>query len=107
MRIRARGRAYIRYECSDSVNTVVGTAQEIAERGIFLVAERPFALGTRLYLRLTGNGGDTVEVKGSVVWVRQTRTRAGPSGMSVEFSNLDASQRETVAYLVEEALASP
>jgi uncharacterized protein (TIGR02266 family) len=93
-------------ECSDSASRELGSAKEIAEGGIFLATERPFPVGTPLHLRLTGDGGETVEVDGAVVWVRPPGSDGGPPGMGIQFSNLDESQREAVAYLVEEALAA-
>jgi Tfp pilus assembly protein PilZ len=84
----------------------LGSAREISERGILLVTDRPFAVGTPLNLRLIGDRGETVEVEGAVVWVRRPGSSDGPPGVGIEFAALDASQREAVAYLVEEALAA-
>jgi len=93
-------------ECWDSASKELGCAEEIAEGGVFLATERPFPIGTPLRLRLTGDRGETVEVRGAVVWVRSLESGGAPAGMGIEFSNLDQSQWEAVAYLVEQALAA-
>ena len=98
--------ADLKVECEDSARSEVATAHEIAEGGVFLVTDQPFAVGTPLRLRLLGDRGETVEVEGAVVWVRQPGSAGGPPGVGIEFSSLDASHREAVAYLVEEALAA-
>jgi uncharacterized protein (TIGR02266 family) len=84
----------------------LGRAREISEGGLFLATERPLPVGTPLRFRLVGDSGETAEVEGAVVWVRRAGSDGGPPGMGIEFSNLDESQREAVAYLVEEALAA-
>jgi uncharacterized protein (TIGR02266 family) len=93
-------------ECADSKGSALARARQIAEGGVFLATERRFSVGTPLFLRLTGNRGEIVEVEGRVVWVRQPGSAEGPPGVGVEFSDLDAAQREAVTYLVEEALAA-
>lgn len=94
-------------ECSKPTSSGPGRAREISEGGMFLTTERPSPVGTPLRFRLIGDRGETVEVEGAVVWVRPPPgTDERPPGMGVEFSNLDESQREAVAYLVEEALAA-
>jgi uncharacterized protein (TIGR02266 family) len=96
----------LKVECAGSALTEQASTEQISEGGVFLVTERPLPVGTPLLLRLTGDRGETVEVEGAVVWVRRRESGGGPSGVGIEFSNLDASQREAVAYLVEEALAA-
>jgi len=96
----------LKVECEDSARTELARAHEISEGGVFLVTDRPFAVGTPLRLRLTGDLGETVEVEGAVVWLRRQGSPGGPPGIGIEFSSLDASHREAVAYLVEEALAA-
>jgi len=93
-------------ECSKPASGALGPVREISEGGVFLVTERPLPVGTPLNFRLVGDRGETVEVEGAVVWVRRPGSDERPPGMGVEFSNLDESQREAVAYLVEEALAA-
>lgn len=98
--------ADLKVECAEPASTELGSAQEISEGGVFLATERPFSVGTPLHLRLTGDRGETVEVEGAVVWVRRPGSGGGAPGVGIEFSTLDASQREAVGYLVEEALAA-
>jgi uncharacterized protein (TIGR02266 family) len=85
---------------------VLANAHEIAEGGLFLATESPPPAGTPLHLKLTGDDGKMTEVEGIVVWVRRAGERGGPPGIGVEFSALDADQREAVAFLVEQALAA-
>jgi uncharacterized protein (TIGR02266 family) len=93
-------------ECSDPASHELGSAKEISEGGLFLVTERPIAVGTPLHLRLIGDRGEVVEVEGAVVWSRLPGQGDPPPGIGVEFLDLDEKQREAVAYLVEEALAA-
>jgi uncharacterized protein (TIGR02266 family) len=96
----------LKVEVRDPRQDEVASAREIAEGGLFLATERPVPVGTPLHLKLTGDGGETVEVEGAVVWVRKVTEPGGPPGIGVEFANLDNAQRAAVAYLVDEALAA-
>ena len=96
----------LKVEYSDPEHEVLASAHEIAEGGLFLATESPPQVGSPLHLKLIGDDGSTTEVEGTVVWVRRVGERGGASGVGVEFAQLDASQREAVAYLVEQALAA-
>jgi uncharacterized protein (TIGR02266 family) len=98
--------ANLKVEYSDPLHHEVTNVREIAERGLFLATDRFVPVGTPLNLKLTGDGGETVEAKGSVVWVRRVGEPGGLPGIGVEFVALRDEQREAVAYLVEEALAA-
>ena len=93
-------------ECSKPQTRGLGRAREISEGGLFLSTEQPLPVGTPLRFRLIGDRGETVDVEGAVVWVRRAGSDERPPGMGIEFSNLDESQREAVANLVEEAHAA-
>lgn len=96
----------LKVDWAEPASAELGSVQVISERGVFLATEQPLAVGTPVHLRLTGERGESVEVEGAVVWVRQPGSGAGPPGVGIEFGTLDPAQREAVAYLVEEALAA-
>jgi uncharacterized protein (TIGR02266 family) len=96
----------LRVECPDAESPELGRAREISEGGVFLATEMPIAVGTPLHLRLIGDRGEVVEVEGAVVWSRSPGQGELPPGIGIEFIDLDESQREAVAYLVEEALSA-
>lgn len=81
-------------------------AREIAEAGMFLATPAPAPLGTPLQLKIRGDRGEAVEVKGVVVWVRPDDSPQGPAGMGVRFEELDGARFEAVAELVQQALAA-
>lgn len=81
-------------------------AREIAEAGIFLATAAPAPVGTPLHLKIQGECGETVAVKGVVAWVRDSDSPKGPAGMGVRFDELDVAQFEAVAELVQQALSA-
>lgn len=96
----------LKVEYCDRDCPVLATAHEIAEDGLFLATDGPPAIGAALHLKIVGEDGQTIEVEGTVTWLRRVGERGGPPGIGVEFAHLDAQQREDVAHLVEQALAA-
>ena len=84
----------------------LSSAREIAEGGLFLATSHPAPVGTPLQLRIHGDGGDSVEVKGTVAWVRERASEQGPAGMGIRFEDLDPEPFEGIADLVQQALAA-
>jgi type IV pilus assembly protein PilZ len=75
-------------------------ARNINEGGLFVEAEQPHPVGTRVALQFKLPGGDEpLQVSGVVV-----RTAEGsdddPSGMGIEFDDLDTRTRQRINELV-------
>jgi Tfp pilus assembly protein PilZ len=93
-------------EYADPERETLSNAREIGEGGLFLSTERPAPLGSPLHLKLIGDDGTTLEVEGTVVWLRRSGDAGGPARMGVPVGSRDESQRHAVAVLVEAALAA-
>jgi len=91
---------------SDPHSDQLSSAREIAEGGLFLATHHPAAVGTPLQLRIQGDDGDAIEVKGVVAWVRADASERGPAGMGIRFETLEPEQFEGIAELVQQALAA-
>jgi uncharacterized protein (TIGR02266 family) len=79
---------------------LVAYSSNLSKGGIFLETDRPSAIGTQLMLRFNIPGAGTIEVVGSVAWVRPTNLEGKPPGMGVEFENLDARHGEVIDQMV-------
>lgn len=75
-------------------------ASNINEGGIFIETRTPSPLGTRILLQFGLPGSDEpVSVHGTVVHLKGGAD-AEPSGMGIEFADLDARDRERIDALV-------
>ncbi len=101
-------RQFERYETSISVDYSNGETflfsyiQNISEMGIFIRSDEPLPIGTRLQLKFTPEGQDSIELDGEVTWVNPFRPfgdNLNP-GMGVHFSDLNAEMRERIVSLV-------
>ena len=75
---------------------------DISAMGIFIRTNNPEAPGTRLNLRFTPPGGETLELLGEVIWINPLRPGAYESepGMGVQFVDMDEHQRARVLHFV-------
>ena len=84
----------------------VSSTQEISEGGLFLITRRPLTPGTPLHLEIDdGDLEATIEVEGTVTWVRRTDDGDGPAGMGIRFDHPDEEQQAAIGTLVERALS--
>jgi uncharacterized protein (TIGR02266 family) len=83
----------------------ITSTQEISEGGLFLITRRPLAPGTPLHLEIeTGEPGASIEVEGTVAWVRSAEDENGPAGMGIRFDYPDEEKQAAIGILVERAL---
>ncbi len=81
-------------------------AHELGEGGLFVRTQRPLRTGTPLQIELQDRCGRSIDLEGSVVWVRAEPDGLGPAGMGVAFHALSDWDRTLLAELVESALAT-
>jgi uncharacterized protein (TIGR02266 family) len=79
-------------------------AHDLSEGGLFVRTQRPSAPGTPLQIELQDRKGRSVELEGSVAWVRGAPDGLGPAGMGVAFHALSDWDRALLNELVEAAL---
>jgi uncharacterized protein (TIGR02266 family) len=77
---------------------------DVSENGLFLRTQRPAAPGSLVQIEFHDLRGRSVELEGSVVWVRKEREGHGPAGMGVAFETLSDWDRAVLLELVEAAL---
>lgn len=101
-------REHRRYPSSIAVDYADGDTflfaylQNISEMGIFIRAEEPLPLGTRLRMRFQDEGGEPFVLRGEVAWINPYRAggeNLNP-GMGVRFVDLTPERRERVVALV-------
>ncbi len=80
-----------------------GLSGNISSGGIFVVAEDPPSLGSRVELEFLLDDATSLRVEGEVRWVRRQwdQQERRPPGFGVEFDDLDAAQRDQLAELLE------
>lgn len=99
-----RVRTHLKLLVTTSVAQELLHAHELGEGGLFVRTQRPAPSGTPLQLELQDRRGRSLELEGSVVWVRGEPDGRGPSGMGVAFHALSDWDRTLLADLVEAAL---
>ncbi len=76
-------------------------ARNINEGGLFIESETLLALDEQVQLQFRLPGlDDPIKASGRVAWVREAGID-GPSGMGVEFENLDANARLRIDEIVQ------
>jgi type IV pilus assembly protein PilZ len=79
--------------------------QNINEGGLFVETETPHPTGTVVWLQFRVPGSDDpLDVEGRVVWT-QAPGSGEPSGMGIEFDDLDRQARERINQLVRQLRA--
>lgn len=79
-------------------------AHDLCEGGLFVRTQRPSPPGTPLQLELQDRSGRSVDLEGTVAWVRSAPDGMGPAGMGVAFHALSDWDRALLNELVEAAL---
>jgi uncharacterized protein (TIGR02266 family) len=77
---------------------------DLSENGLFLRTQRPAAPGSPLQIEFHDKNGRSIELEGSVVWVRREGECHGPAGMGVAFHAVSDWDRAVLCDLVEAAL---
>ena len=97
-----------RFETSIAVDYASGDTflfaylKDISEMGIFIRANDPLAVGTKLRLRFHVDDGDPLVLDGEVTWInpfKKNGQNINP-GMGVRFTQLTPERREQVVALV-------
>jgi uncharacterized protein (TIGR02266 family) len=77
---------------------------DLSENGLFLRTQRPAAPGSSLQIEFHDKQGRSIELEGTVVWVRREGEGHGPAGMGVAFHAVSDWDRTVLSDLVESAL---
>jgi uncharacterized protein (TIGR02266 family) len=77
---------------------------DLSENGLFLRTQRPAAPGSPLHIEFHDKNGRSIELEGTVVWVRREGEGHGPAGMGVAFHAVSDWDRTVLSDLVEAAL---
>lgn len=99
-----RVRTHLKALVTTSVVQELLRVHDLSESGVFLRTDRPVAPGTPLQLELQDRSGHSLELEGSVIWVRIRADGFAPSGMGVALHALSDRDRSLLTELVESAL---
>jgi uncharacterized protein (TIGR02266 family) len=99
-----RVRTHLKLLVTTNVAQELLHAYDLSEGGLFVRTQRPSPPGTPLQLELQDRKGRSVELEGTVAWVRSEPDGRGPPGMGVAFHSLSDWDRALIADLVESAL---
>jgi type IV pilus assembly protein PilZ len=93
-------------DCHSEETFLYACITNVSALGLFVRTDRPLAVGTRVLLSFTPDGGPTFELAGEVAWVNADVLHSTNPGMGVRFVALRADDRErlveaihTIAYL--------
>jgi uncharacterized protein (TIGR02266 family) len=101
-----RVRTHLKLLVTTSVAQELLHAHDLSEGGLFVRTQRPSPPGTPLQLELQHRSGRSVDLEGTVAWVRSAPDGQGPSGMGIAFHALSDWDRALLNELVEAALES-
>lgn len=79
---------------------LVSYTSNLSKGGLFIDTDRPLTVGTELLLRFTIPESGRIEVRGVVAWIRPVSTDGKPTGMGVEFEQLDTRHGEIIDAIV-------
>lgn len=79
---------------------------DLSENGLFVRTHRPAPAGTPLQIEFRDKTGRSLELEGSVIWVRKAGEGYGPAGMGIAFHAVSDWDRAVLSDLVEAALES-
>jgi uncharacterized protein (TIGR02266 family) len=99
-----RVRTHLKLLVTTSVAQELLHAHDLSEGGLFVRTQRPLPPGTPLQVELQDRKGRSVELEGTVAWVRSAPDGLGPAGMGVAFHALSDWDRALLNELVEAAL---
>jgi len=99
-----RVRTHLKLLVTTNVAQELLHAYDLSDGGMFVRTQRPAPPGTPLQLELQDRTGRSVELEGTVAWVRSEPDGRGPPGMGVAFHALSDWDRALIADLVEAAL---
>lgn len=82
-------------------------AESIAEGGLYIMKKEPFPPGSELALTIPISAGESLSVKGMVVYVKGIFGKGSriPAGMAVEFTNVSPEISEKLQRLVKHIIA--
>lgn len=102
--LRVPTRLKVRFARGSTID--ISSTEEISEGGLFLITRCPLAPGTPLHLEIDAGVLDaTIEVEGTVRWVRSRDDGNGPAGMGIRFDHPDEEEQAAILTLVERALS--
>lgn len=99
-----RVRTHLKLLVTTAVAQELLHTHDLGEGGMFVRTQRPSPPGTPLQLELQDRAGRSVELEGTVAWVRTEPDGLGPAGMGIAFHALSEWDRALLADLVEAAL---
>jgi uncharacterized protein (TIGR02266 family) len=79
---------------------LVSYTANLSKGGLFIETLRPLTIGTELLLKFSIPGQGAIEVRGVVAWTRTTVVDGKPTGMGVEFEQLDGRHGEIIDGIV-------
>jgi uncharacterized protein (TIGR02266 family) len=94
---------HLKVSCLHGSDCDLAQAKNLSEGGLFLATRRPLAPGTPVHLEIQSDAG-SVEVEGTVTWVREAQNPGGEAGMGIRFENVSPETGEQIAGLVEQVL---
>lgn len=79
----------------------------LSEGGIYIRRVTPLPVGTRVEVEMTDIGGETIRLRGEVIYNKSISGRrfSIPPGMAVRFTEVSASEADTVRNIVVDLLA--
>lgn len=81
-------------------NYLFSRSENLSLMGVFLCADDPLPVGTRLNLRFSPlGGGDVIDLDGEVVWVENPGTTK-VAGMGIRFVDPSPTARDRVKMLI-------
>lgn len=95
-----------RITVSSETNFFVSFSENFSAGGVFIATYSPPQIGSRIWMQVVVEGAGEMTLEGVVRWVRHDDDGL-PTGCGVQFLNLDATSRQQVAALVEQAQRDP
>ncbi|HNR90214.1 MAG TPA: PilZ domain-containing protein [Spirochaetota bacterium] len=89
-----RANVTIRSEVRSPESITLSKTVNVSRGGLFISTPEPLGEGSELNLTIQVPGGEVLEIRGKVKWVRQNEVDGERAGMGIEF--VDASDKDVI-----------
>ena len=91
-----RQKVGLKSEVTDNEGLTYSKTVDVSKGGLFISTPDPVGIGSDINLSIQLPGEKSIELKGTVKWVRNDEVEGERAGMGIEFSEITADQIEAL-----------
>ncbi|MFH0974463.1 MAG: PilZ domain-containing protein [Spirochaetota bacterium] len=91
----------IKSEVHSSDGMTFSSSKDLSYGGIFISTPEPVNIGSEIQLSVIGPDEENIEIKGIVRWLSEGDGKNSPSGMGIEFIDINLNEKTKITKIVE------